>query len=86
MAVCAKAVQQADGTLLLALDPTNTNLSTCQYLVEDAGSSAWRELGAMTSQDAQTVALAVGTFWASAWVFKAVGRAIGGPATQTESE
>jgi len=85
MPVCAKAIQQPDGTLLLALDPANTNLSTCQYQVDDGASNAWRELGNMSLSDAQTVTIAVGVMWASAWAFKAIGRAIG-PASSHESE
>jgi hypothetical protein len=79
--VCVKAVQQADGTTLLALDTTNTNLSTCAYQVEDGSSNAWRELGSMTSSDAQVVAIAIGGFWAIAWVFKQIGSVIGSPST-----
>ena len=84
MPVCARAVQQSDGTLLLALDPTNTNLSTCQYVVENGASNAWRELGRMGLQDAQQIGLSVGLLWATAWVFKTIARAI--PSHNNESE
>lgn len=84
MPVCARAVQQPDGTLLLALDPTNTNLSTCAYVVEDGASNAWRELGSLSLQDAQTVGFSVGLFWVGAWAFKTIGRAI--PSYDSESE
>lgn len=84
MPVCARALQQADGTLLLALDPSHPNLSTCQYLVEDGASNAWRELGMMTLESAHTIAFSVGLLWTGAWVFRTIGRAI--PSDNNESE
>lgn len=76
MTACAKAVQQADGTLLLALDPTNKDLSTCAYTVDDGASTAWQQLGGMSVSDAQTVGLSVGVLWATAWAFKAIARVV----------
>lgn len=84
MPVCARAIQQPDGTLLLALDPTNQNLSTCQYLVEDGASNAWRELGNLSLQNAQEISVAVGLLWAMAWGFRTIGKAI--PSESNESE
>lgn len=86
MAVCARAVQQADGTLLLALDPANSNLSTCSYVVEDGASNAWRELGNMSLDNAQTISLGVGTLWAMAWGFKAIGRVFRAPESNLENQ
>ena len=85
MPVCARAIQQADGTLLLALDPTNPNLSTCPYLVDDGASNSWRELGNMSSQDALVVSGAVGLFWAGAWAFKNIGRVVSLSSNENES-
>lgn len=76
MAVCAKAVQQADGTLLLALDPTVQDLSTCPYLVDDGASNAWRELGNMSIENAQVIGVAVGAVWAVAFTFRLLLRAV----------
>jgi hypothetical protein len=39
----------------------------------------------MSLADAQTVTIAIGAMWASAWAFKAIGRVIG-PASSHESE
>lgn len=72
MAVCARAVQQPDGTLLLALDPTNSDLSTCPYVVDDGASNAWRELGDMSIENAQVISMAVGLCWATAWGIRAL--------------
>jgi len=84
MAVCARTVQQADGTLLLALDPAVTNTATCAYVVESGASNAWRELGNMSIQDAEAISYHIGLVWAVAWGFKAIGRAI--PLNNEEKE
>lgn len=72
MPVCARAIQQPDGSLLLALDPTNSDLSTCPYVVDDGASNAWRELGNMSTENATVIGMAVGGVWAVAWGFKAL--------------
>lgn len=76
MAVCAKAVQQADGTLVLALDPTAADLSTCPYVVDDGASNAWRELGNMSIEDAQAIGSAVIAVWAVAFTFRLLIKAV----------
>jgi hypothetical protein len=76
MPVCARAIQQPDGTLLLALDPTVSDTSTCAYVVETGASNAWTELGNMSIADAQLIGACVGGVWAIAWGFKAIGKSI----------
>jgi len=76
MGVCAKAVRQDDGTLLLALDPSVTDTSTCAYVVETGASNAWSELGNMSIQNAELISVYVGVAWAVAWGFKAIGKSI----------
>lgn len=76
MPVCARAIQQPDGTLVLALDPTNPDLSTCPYVVDDGASNAWRELGNMSIENAQVIGISVGCAWAVAWGFKALVKAV----------
>lgn len=76
MAVCAKTLQQQDGTLLLALDPAQTNLATCAYVVETGTASGWRELGELTVADANVIGTYVGVVWAVAWAFRAIGKSI----------
>jgi hypothetical protein len=76
MSVCAKAIQQQDGSLLLALDPTITDTSTCAYVVDTGASNAWRELGNMSIGDAQVIAAYVGGVWAIAWGLKAIRKSI----------
>jgi hypothetical protein len=76
MTVCARAIQQPDGTLVLALDPATQDLSTCPYVVDDGASNAWRELGNMSIENATVIGMAVGGVWAVAWGFKALIKAV----------
>ncbi|WP_426161646.1 hypothetical protein [Pseudoduganella sp. R-34] len=76
MAVCLRTVQQSDGTLLLALDPSVTNTATCAYVAESGASNAWQELGNMSIRDAEVISLNIGWVWAVAWGWKAISRAI----------
>lgn len=85
MAVCARAVQQADGTLLLALDPTAKDLSACPYVVQDGATTAWQELGSMSIENAHVIGLALGLVWATAFTFRLLARAIPDP-IQNESQ
>jgi hypothetical protein len=76
MSVCARAVQQPDGTLVLALAPTVTDLSTCPYLVEDGASNAWRELGNMSIENAHQIGMTFGLCLAVVWGFKIIRKSI----------
>lgn len=76
MGVCAKAIQQPDGTLLLALDPSITDTSTCAYVVETGASNAWRELGNMSISDAQVISAYAAGVWAIAWGFRQIRKSI----------
>lgn len=72
MPVCARAIQQPDGTFLLALDPANTSPATCAYVVDTGSSSAWAELGSMTIEDASYITGLVALLWAGAWGIRLV--------------
>lgn len=76
MAVCAKAVQQPDGSFLLGLDPAVTDLTTCAYVVETGGASGWRELGNMSIENAAEISGYVGVVWAIAWGFRAIAKSL----------
>jgi hypothetical protein len=76
MAVCARALQQPDGSLLLALDPTVQDLSTCAYVIEDGSSNGWRELGNMSMDNASVIGVGVGMVWAIAWSFRLIRMAL----------
>lgn len=79
MAVCAQAIQQADGSFLLALDPSVTNPSTCAYVVETGTESLLGSVAALSLDDAQAIALAVCGLWAVAWVFRLISHSISQP-------
>lgn len=85
MPVCARAVQQPDGALYLALDPTTQDLSTCAYVVDDGASNAWRELGNMSIENAQVIGTSVMLVWAGAWGIKQVVKAIDITSTERDS-
>lgn len=72
MPVCARAIQQADGSFLLALDPANTSPATCAYVVDTGSESAWAELGSMTIEEASYITGIVALLWASAWGIRAL--------------
>lgn len=76
MAVCARAVEQADGTLVLALDPTAQDLSTCPYVVQDGATNAWQELGNLSIENAHVIGLSLGAVWAVAFTFRVLIRAL----------
>lgn len=86
MAICARAIQQPDGTLLLALDPIAKDLSTCPYVVQDGASNAWQELGNMSIENAHVIGMAVGLVWAVAFTFRLLARAIFDPLQNESSE
>lgn len=70
MPVCAKAIQQPDGSYLLGLDPSVTNPSTCEYVVETGAESFYGSILTMTPEQALQVSGAVCFLWASAWVIR----------------
>ena len=83
MAMCGVGVQQPDGRIYLAIDPTATDLSTCEYIVDNASSNAWRELGSLTLPQSQLIGLAIAAVWVTAWTFKTIGNSV---STSIESD
>jgi len=71
MPVCAKAIQQADGSLLLALDPLAQDLTACSYVVE-SGAEVGNSLLSMTAQDGALVSVAIISCWATAFGIRAI--------------
>jgi len=72
MPVCARAVAQPDGSLLLALDPAVTDTSTCAYVVETGGETGWLQLSNLDIPGAEVIAAYIAGVWAIAFGFKAV--------------
>lgn len=75
MTACVKAVA-TDGGMVLMLDPTVSDLSQCAYTVEDGSSTAWRELGSLSLQNAVDITFSIVLLWAGAFAFKLVRRAL----------
>jgi len=80
MAVCAQAVQQADGSLALVLDPTALDLSACQYVVQ-SGAEVANSLFAMTAKDGAFVSAGIITCWVTAYAIRSLINVIRGSET-----
>lgn len=75
MAACVKAVQQADGTLALQLDPTAQDLTTCSYVVE-SGAELSNSFLQMSASDGATYGAEVVSVWVAAFAVRAIVRVI----------
>jgi hypothetical protein len=71
MAACAQAVQQPDGSLVLKLEPTATDLSTCQYVVQ-SGAELANSLFSMTAEDGAWVSSGIIGVWAAAYGIRSI--------------
>lgn len=76
MPVCAQAIQQPDGSYLLAVNPSETNLATCPYVVESGAEYMSGPLPALSPNEALVISTAVAVLWAGAWCFRAVARSL----------
>lgn len=79
MAVCAHAVQQQDGSYLLAIDPAVTDPAQCAYVVQTGGEEALGSLLSLTTDQALTIGAAVWALWGTVWGIKQVARAVFNP-------
>jgi len=71
MAACARAVQQADGSLALVLDPTAADLSTCPYVVQ-SGAELANSLFSLTAEDGAYVSTAIISVWIAAYFIRSI--------------
>lgn len=71
MAACARAVQQADGSLALVLDPAATDLATCSYVVQ-SGPEVANNPFALSAQEGGAVSAAIIACWLAAYYAKAL--------------
>ncbi len=69
MPICAKT-KLIDGSLLLELDPSVTNFSTCPYVVETGTDSLIAQLSELTPENAVAIASAIALVWSVAWGFR----------------
>lgn len=71
MAICAKGVQQADGSIVLQLDPTAPDLSACPYVVQ-SGAELANSLFSLTAEDGAHMSGAIVGVWACALVIRSI--------------
>lgn len=71
MPVCARAVQQQDGSLLLVLDPQAQDLTACAYVVE-SGADLGMSLVSFSAQDGGLLSAGIVSAWATAWLIRSI--------------
>jgi len=77
MATCAVAVQQADGSYSLSLDPSVTDVTTCTYVVQ-SGVDLGNSLLTLSVSNGLLISGAMLAVWGAAYCFTAVARVIKG--------
>jgi hypothetical protein len=85
MAICALSHTLADGTVVIALDAQNLNLTTCEMVVI-TGAEFDSELMNFTPSDALQVSGAVALLWALAWCFRVVRKSLSISEVSNETE
>lgn len=83
MANCAVAVQQSDGSYFLNLDPSVSDLSTCQYVVQ-SGADMAGSLMFLSASDGATYSAAIVAVWIGAWVFKMLIKTLQGDTNESD--
>lgn len=71
MPICARGVQQADGSIVLALDPAAPDLSTCPYVVM-SGAEVANSLFSLTAADGGLLSAGIVGCWAAAFAIRSV--------------
>ena len=71
MAICARGVQQQDGTVVLVLDATAPDLSTCPYVVM-SGAEVANSLFSLSAADGGLLSAGIVGCWASAFAIRSV--------------
>lgn len=76
MAICAKTVLLTDGTPVLALDPSVTNVGTCQYVLQTGIEWVNGSLATMSPGEAAELAGYVCLLWTAAFCIRALIRTV----------
>jgi hypothetical protein len=71
MPACARAVQQADGSFALVLDPSATDLTACAYVVE-TGAELGNSLVTFSASDGALLSSGVIGCWVAAYGIRTV--------------
>jgi hypothetical protein len=71
MPVCARTIQQQDGSLLLALDPLATDFTACAYVVE-SGTEFGNSFFRMSAEDGAVFSAGLISCWMLAFGVRSV--------------
>lgn len=71
MPVCARAVQQADDSLVLMLDPAAPDLSACPYVVQ-SGAEVANSLFSLSATDGAYLSALIVSVWVAAYFARSV--------------
>ena len=82
MPACARAVQQADGSFALVLDPSATDLTACAYVVQ-TGAELGNSLVSFSASDGALLSSGVIACWVAAYGFRSVIEVIKGSTNET---
>jgi len=82
MPACARAVQQADGSYALVLDPSATDLSTCAYVVQ-TGAELGNSLVSFSASDGALLSSGVISCWVAAYGIRSLVEVIKGSTNET---
>lgn len=82
MPACARAVQQADGSYALVLDPSATDLSTCSYVVQ-TGAELGNSLVSFSASDGALLSSGVIGCWVAAYGIRTVIEVIKGSTNES---
>lgn len=77
MATCAVAIQQSDGSYVLQIDPSITDVTTCSYVVQ-SGADVANSLLTMSAEDGGLISAGMVSVWATAWGIVQLARVIRG--------
>ena len=82
MPACARAVQQADGSFALVLDPSASDLSTCAYVVQ-TGAELGNSLVSFSASDGALLSSGVISCWLAAYGIRSLIEVIRGSTNET---
>lgn len=82
MPVCARAIQQPDGSAALVLDTTATDLSACAYVVQ-TGAELGNSLVSFTAQEGALLSSGVIAVWLAAYFIRGVIDVVQGSTNET---
>jgi len=71
MAACVRGVQQPDGSVVLVVDSTASDLSTCPYVVQ-SGAELQNSLFSLSAEDGGYLSASIIGVWVAAYAIRSV--------------